>query len=88
MPIKLKIVENTKKAKATACQLQSYTDTIKILRNTKKLKSDNIFINEDFVEITLQLRTKCLLKLDKTKKFGYLLLHNVRPLLPKFHFSR
>ena len=35
------------------CRILNYKDKVKILRNAKKLKGKNIFINEDFCQATL-----------------------------------
>ena len=38
------------------CRILNYKDKVKILRNVKKLKGKNIFINEDFYQVTLDHR--------------------------------
>ena len=38
------------------CRILNYKDKVKILRNAKKLKGKNIFINEDFCQATLDHR--------------------------------
>ena len=40
-------------ARTIACRILNYQDKVKILRNGKKLKGKNIFINQDFRQATL-----------------------------------
>ena len=39
-------------ARTIVCRILNYKDKVKILRNVKKLKSKNIFKNEDFCQAT------------------------------------
>ena len=40
------------------CQFLNYNDKTNILKNAKKLKGKNIFINEDFSQETMELRNE------------------------------
>ena len=50
-----------------ACRFLNYKDKTKILKNAKKLKSKNIFINEDFSLETMELRKELW---EKVKTLG------------------
>ena len=49
---------NNGKPRTIVCKLLNYKQKEEILRNTKKLKGSNIFINEDFCYETMQYRKK------------------------------
>ena len=49
---------NSGKPRTIVCKLLNYKQKEEILRNTKKLKGSNIFINEDFCYETMQYRKK------------------------------
>ena len=49
---------NSEKPRTIVCKLLNYKQKEEILRNTKKLKGSNIFINEDFCYETMQYRKK------------------------------
>ena len=49
---------NSEKLRTIVCNLLNYKQKEEILRNTKKLKGSNIFINEDFCYETMQYRKK------------------------------
>ena len=49
---------NSEKRRTIVCKLLNYKQKEQILRNTKKLKESNIFINEDFCQETMQYRKK------------------------------
>ena len=49
---------NSEKPRTIVCKLLNYKQKEEILRNTKKLKGSNIFINEDFCYETMQYRAK------------------------------
>ena len=51
----MKIDKNKKSntARTIVCRILNYQDKVKILRNAKKLKDKNIFINHDFCQATL-----------------------------------
>ena len=49
---------NNRKPRTIVCKLLNYKQREEILRNTKKLKGKNIFINEDFCYETMQYRKK------------------------------
>ena len=48
--------ENPGKPRTTVCRFLNYKDKTNILKNEKKLKGKNIFINEDFSHETMELR--------------------------------
>ena len=52
------------------CRILSYKDTVKILRNVKKLKGKNIFINEDFCQATLDHRKELWKEVKRLKEEG------------------
>ena len=55
------------------CRFLNYKDKTNILRNVKKLKGKNIFINEDFSHETMELRKELWEKVKKTQgKIAYL----------------
>ena len=47
---------NSEKPRAIVCKLLNYKQKAEILKNTKKLKGSNIFINDDFCHETIQYR--------------------------------
>ena len=47
---------NSEKLRTIVCNLLNYKQKEEILRNTKKLKGSNIFINESFCYETMQYR--------------------------------
>ena len=49
---------NSEKPRKIVCTLLNYKQKEEILRNTKKFKGSNIFINEDFCYETMQYREK------------------------------
>ena len=57
------------------CRILDYKEKVKTLRNAKKLKGKNIFINEDFYQATLDYRKelwKEVKRLREEGKIGYL----------------
>ena len=52
------IAQRGAKVTTIVCKLLNYKQKKEILRNTKKLKGSNIFINEDFCYETMQYRKK------------------------------
>ena len=48
------------------CRFLNYKDKTSILKNAKKLKGKNIFINKDFSHETMELRKELLEKVKKT----------------------
>ena len=53
-----KSINNSGKPRTIVCKLLNYKKKEEILRNTKKLKGNNIFINGDFCYETMQYRKK------------------------------
>ena len=58
--------ENPGKPRTIVCRFLNYTDRTNILKNAKKLKGKNVFINEDFSYETMELRKELLEKVKKT----------------------
>ena len=48
--------KNPGKPRTIACQFLKYKDKTNILKNAKKLKDKNLFINEDYSHETMELR--------------------------------
>ena len=57
---------NSEKLRTIVCNLLNYKQKEEILRNTKKLKGSNIFINEDFCHETMQCRKETM---ERSQKF-------------------
>ena len=58
--------ENPGEPRTRACRFLNYKDKTNILKNAKKLKGKNIFINKDFSHETIELRKELLEKVKKT----------------------
>ena len=58
--------DNPGKPRTIVCRFLNYKDKTNILKNSKKLKGKNIFINEDFSHETMELRKKLWEKVKKT----------------------
>ena len=58
--------ENPGKPRTIVCYFLNYKDKINILKNAKKLKGKNIFINEDLPYETMELRKELWGKVKKT----------------------
>ena len=52
------------------CRILNYKDKVKILRNAKKLKGKNIFINEDFCQATLDHRKELWKEVKRLREEG------------------
>ena len=57
--------ENPGKPRTIVCRFLNYKDKTNILKNAKKLKGKNIFINEDFSHETMELRKELWEKVKK-----------------------
>ena len=51
-------------------RILNYKDKVKILRNAKKLKGKNIFMNEDFWQITLDHRKELWKDVERLREEG------------------
>ena len=64
---------NNERPRTIASKLLNYKQKEEILRNTKKLKGSNIFINEDFCYETMQYRKRLWEEVKKSQdKIAYL----------------
>ena len=62
--------ENPGKRRTIVCRFLNYKDKTNILRNAKKLKDKNIFVNEDFSHETMDLRKELWGKVKKHRDEG------------------
>ena len=65
-------------SKTIVCTILNYVDKVKILRNAKKLKGKNIFINEDFCQATLDHRKELWKEVKRLKEEGKIAYHQYR----------
>ena len=68
---RIKKKENSKnpgKHRTIICQFLNYNDKTNILKNAKKLKGKNIFINEDFSQETMELRNELWEKVKNVRR--------------------
>ena len=61
---------NSEKPRTIVCKLLSYKQKEEMLRNTKKLKGSNIFINEEFCHGKMQYRKKLWKKVKNLRSQG------------------
>ena len=62
--------ENPEKSRTIVCLFLNYKDKRNTLKNVKKLKGKNIFINEDFSHETMDLRKELWEKVKKHREEG------------------
>ena len=62
--------ENPGKPRTIVCRFLNYEDKTNILKNAKKLKGKNIFINEDFSHETMELHKELWEKVKKHREEG------------------
>ena len=62
--------DNPGKPRTIVCRFLDYKDKTNILKNAKKLKGKNIFINEDFSHETMELRKELWEKVKKHRDEG------------------
>ena len=64
-------------------KILNYKDKVKILRNAKKLKGKNIFINEDFWQITLDHRKELWKDVERLREEGKIAYLKYRSIVVK-----
>ena len=62
--------DNPGKPRTIVCRFLNYKDKTNILKNAKKLKGKNIFINEDFSHETMELYKELREKVKKHRNKG------------------
>ena len=75
--------EKTSKPRTTVLKLNSYKDKTKILKESKKLKGTNIYINEDFSAATMNYRKKLLKEVQELHQQGKIAYLNYRSIIVK-----
>ena len=65
------------------CRILNYKDKVKILRNAKKLKGKNIFINEDFCQATLDHRKELWKEVKRLREEGKIVYLQYRSIAVK-----
>ena len=60
--------DNPGKPRTIVCRFLNFKDKTNILKNAKKLKGKNIFINEDFSHETMELRKELWEKVKKKRR--------------------
>ena len=75
--------DNPGKPRTIVCRFLNYKDKTNILKNTKKLKGENIFINEDFFHETMELRKELWEKVQKHRNEGKIAYLHDRALVVK-----
>ena len=78
---KSKSNNNSQKPGTIVCKLLYYKQKDEILRNTKKLKGSNIFINEDFCHETMQYRKKLWEEVKNLRSQGKIAYLNYRSIV-------
>ena len=68
--VKIDKSEKVNTPRTIVCRISNYKNKIKILRNPKKLKGKNIFVNEDFYRATLDHRRKLWKEVKLLRKEG------------------
>ena len=75
--------ENPGKPRTIVCCFLNYKDKTNILKNAKKLKGKNIFINEDFSHETMELRKELWEKVKKHREEGKIAYLHYRTIVVK-----
>ena len=75
--------EKTSKPRAIVLKLNSYKDKIKILKECKKLKGTNIYINEDFSAATMNYRKELWKEVQELLQEGKIAYLNYRSIIVK-----
>ena len=75
--------ENPGKPRTIVCRFLNYKDKTNILKNAKKLKGKNIFINEDFSHETMELRKELWEKVKKHREEGKIAYLHYRTIVVK-----
>ena len=77
------ISENPGKPRAIVCSFLNYKDKTNILKNAKKLKGKNNFINEVFSHETMELRKELWEKVKKHREEGKIAYLHYRTIVVK-----
>ena len=72
-----------KTSRIIVCRILNYKDKVKILRNAKKLKGKNIFINEDFCQATLDHRKELWKEVKRLREEGKIAYLQYRSIVVK-----
>ena len=75
--------DNPGKPRTIVCRFLDYKDKTNILKNAKKLKGKNIFINEDFSHETMELRKELWEKVKKHRDEGKIAYLHYRTVVVK-----
>ena len=75
--------ENSGKPRAIVCRFLNYKDKTYILKNAKKLKGKNIFINEYFSHDTMELRKELWERVKKHREEGKIAYLHYRTIVVK-----
>ena len=74
---------NSNKPRTIVCKLLSYKQKKEVLKNAKKLKGSNIFINEDFCFETMQRRKELWEEVKRLRSEGQIAFLNYRSIVVK-----
>ena len=74
---------SSNKPKTIACKLQSYKQKKEVLKNVKKLKGSNVFINEDFCFETMQRRKELWEEVKRLGSEGQIAFLNYQSIVVK-----
>ena len=74
---------NPGKSRTIVCRFLNYNDWTNILKNAKKFKGKNIFINEDFFHKTMELRKELWEKVKKHRNEGKIAYLHYRTVVVK-----
>ena len=75
--------EKTRKSRTIVLKLNSYKDKIEILKESKKLKGTNIYINEDFSAATMNYRKELWKEVQELRQQGKIAYLNYRSIIVK-----
>ena len=75
--------EKTRKPRTIVLKWNSYKDKIKILKESKKLKGTNIYINEDFSAATMNYRKELWKEVQELRQQGKIAYLNYRSIIVK-----
>ena len=80
---RIKKKENPGRPRTIVCRFLNYKDKTNILKNAKKLKGKNIFINEDFFHETMELRKELWERVKKHREEGQIAYLQYRTIVVK-----
>ena len=75
--------DNPRKPRTIVCRFLNYKDKTNILKNAKKLKGKNIFINEDFSHETMELSQELCEKVKERRDEGEIAYFHYRTVVVK-----